>query len=105
MKKFKIRSGDKVVVIAGANKGASGKVIKVLREKDRLLVEGVNMMKKHTKPAAQAPRGGIIQTEASLPISNIALVDPKSGGPTRVGYKFDDQGKKVRYAKKSGQLV
>ena len=104
MKKCKIKSGDRVIVIAGANKGAQGKVIRVLIAEGRVLIKGVNIMKKHTKPSAENPRGGVVQAEAPIPISNVALIDPK-GGATRVGYKFDARGNKLRYAKKSGELI
>lgn len=105
MKKFKIKSGDQVLVTAGANKGAKGKVLRILSAQNRVLVEGVNKMKKHTKPTAENPKGGVVQSEAPIAISNVALIDPKSNKPTRVGYRFDEKGKKVRYAKKSGQII
>ncbi|APD07084.1 50S ribosomal protein L24 [Flavobacteriaceae bacterium UJ101] len=103
MPKLKIKTGDNVVVLSGASKGATGKVMKVIIDKNRAIVEGVNMIKKHTKPSAENPQGGIIEREAPIHVSNLALVDPKSGKPTRVGYKMED-GKKVRYAKKSGDI-
>lgn len=103
MPKLKIKSGDNVVVISGASKGATGKVMKVIVDKNRAIVEGVNMIKKHTKPSAENPQGGIVEKEAPIHISNLALVDPKSGKPTRVGYKVEGE-KKVRYAKKSGEI-
>ena len=104
MKKFNIKKGDTVFVNAGNDKGKTGKVLEVIREKDRVVVEGVNIVSKHTKPNAKAPQGGILKHEAGIHISNVQLVDPKSGKPTRVGHKFVD-GKKVRYAKKSGEEV
>ena len=104
MKKFHIKKGDTVFVNAGNDKGKTGKVLEVLKEKDRVVVEGINVVKKHTKPNAKAPQGGIIKQEAGIHISNVQLVDPKTGAATRVGYKMVD-GKKVRYAKKSGEEI
>ena len=104
MKKFHIKKGDTVFVNAGNDKGKTGKVLEVLRDKDRVIVEGINMGSKHTKPNAKAPQGGIIKQEAGIHVSNVQLVDPKSGAATRVGYKMVD-GKKVRYAKKSGEEI
>jgi len=102
--KFKIKKGDKVVVITGRDKGKSGEVLRVLREEDRVLVQGVNMMKRHTRPAAGQP-GGIIEKEAAIHISNVAHLDPKSNEPTRVGYKILEDGRKVRFAKRSGEVL
>lgn len=103
--KFKIKKGDQVVVIAGNDKGAKGRVIEVLTEKSRVLVEGVNIISRHTKPSgAENAQGGIIKKEAPVHISNVALVDPKGGEATRVGRK-DEKGKLVRYAKKSGEVI
>ena len=106
MKKLHIKKGDCVIVIAGNDKDLSTprKVLAVMPEKDRAIVEGVNMVKKHTKPNSKQPQGGIIEKEAGIHISNLQLIDPKSGKATRVGYKFVD-GKKVRYAKKSGEEI
>ena len=104
MKKFNIKKGDTVFVNAGNDKGKTGKVLEVIREKDRVVVEGINMVSKHTKPNAKTPQGGIIKQEAGIHISNVNLIDPASNKPTRVGYKMVD-GKKVRYAKKSGEEV
>lgn len=98
MKKFKIKSGDTVRVIAGDHKGSEGKVLQILREKDRVLVEGVNLVSKHTKPSAQSPQGGIVKKEASLHISNVLLVE--DGGVVRVGYKVDGD-TKTRISKKT----
>ena len=104
MKKLRIKKGDTVYVNAGNDKGKTGKVLEVIREKDRVVVEGINMVSKHTKPNAKTPQGGIIKQEAGMHISNVNLIDPASNKPTRVGYKMVD-GKKVRYAKKSGEEV
>ena len=104
MIKLKIKAGDTVQVIAGDHKGEKGKVLKVDREKNRAIVEGVNLISKHTKPSAQNPQGGIIKKEAPIHISNLSLLDPKSGEPTRVEYQVKD-GKKVRISKKSKQVV
>jgi large subunit ribosomal protein L24 len=102
--KFKIRKGDKVIVRTGRDKGKSGEVLRVLRDEARVLVQGVNMVKRHTRPAAGNP-GGIIDKEASIHISNVALADPKTGKPTRVGFKLLDGGRKVRIARRSGEAI
>ncbi|HEY9548971.1 MAG TPA: 50S ribosomal protein L24 [Kiloniellaceae bacterium] len=102
--KFKIKKGDKVVVITGRDKGKQGEVLRVLRAEDRVLVQGVNMVKRHTAPSQMSP-GGIIEKEASLHISNVAHIDPKSNKPTRVGYKIDKDGRKTRVAKRSGESI
>ena len=104
MKKIHIKKGDTVYVNAGNDKGKTGKVLSVIPSKDRVIVEGVNMVKKHTKPNSKQPQGGIVEQEAGIHISNLQLIDPKSGKPTRVGYKMVDD-KKVRYAKKSGEEI
>ena len=104
MKKLHIKKGDTVYVNAGNDKGKTGKVLSVNPDKDRVIVEGVNMVKKHTKPNSKQPQGGIVEQEAGIHISNLQLIDPKSGKPTRVGYKMVDD-KKVRYAKKSGEEI
>ncbi len=105
MGKLHIKKNDTVVVLAGEEKGKTGKVLKVLVEKNRALVEGVNMVSKSTKPSAQNPQGGIVKQEAPIHISNLSLVDPKSGKATRVGIKVTEDGKKVRIAKKSGEEI
>lgn len=102
--KFKIKRGDKVVVRTGKDKGKSGEVLRVLRQEDRVLVQGVNMVKRHQRPSQVGP-GGIIEKEAPLHISNVALADPKTDLPTRVGHRFDDDGRKLRYAKRSGEPI
>ncbi|MFZ4725311.1 MAG: 50S ribosomal protein L24 [Paludibacter sp.] len=104
MIKLKIKSGDTVKVIAGDHKGSEGKVLRVYREKNKAIVEGVNMVSKHTKPSAKNPQGGIVKKEAPLHISNIALIDPKSKQPTRVGIRVEGD-KKVRFSKKSNQVL
>ena len=105
MSKLHIKKNDTVVVLAGVDKGKTGKVLKVLVEKNRALVEGVNMVSKSTKPSAKNPQGGIVKQEAPIHISNLSLVDPKSGKATRVGIKVTEDGKKVRIAKKSGEEI
>ena len=104
MKKLHIKKGDTVYVNAGNYKGETGKVLSVDPSKDRAIVEGVNIVKKHTKPNAKTPQGGIVSQEAPIHVSNLQLIDPKSGKPTRVGYRMDGD-KKVRYAKKSGEEI
>ena len=104
MKKLHIKKGDTVYVNAGNDKGKTGKILSVNPGEDRIIVEGVNMVSKHTKPNSKQPQGGIIKQEAPIHISNVNLIDPKSGKPTRVGYKMDGD-KKVRYAKKSGEEI
>ena len=104
MKKLRIKKGDTVYVIAGNDKNKTGKVLSVDPASDRVIVEGVNMVSKATKPNPKQPQGGIIKQEAPIHISNLNLIDPKSGKPTRVGYKMDGD-KKIRYAKKSGEEI
>ena len=101
---FKIKKGDKVVAIAGKDKGKTGEVLRVLRKEERVLVQGVNMVKRHQGPTAMNP-GGIIEKEAPIHISNVALIDPKTDRPTRVGYRFDDAGRKLRVARRSGESI
>ena len=103
-RKFKIKKGDKVVVTTGRDKGKQGEVLRVLREDERVLVQGVNMVKRHTAPTQASP-GGIIEKEAALHISNVAHIDPKSSKPTRVGFKLDKDGNKTRIAKRSGESI
>jgi large subunit ribosomal protein L24 len=104
-KKLHIKKGDTVAVIAGESKGQKGRVLEVNREKNKALVEGINMVSKHTKPNAKAPQGGIVKKEAPVHISNLMLVDPTSGKPTRIGRKLNDKNKLVRYSKKSGEEI
>jgi large subunit ribosomal protein L24 len=104
MPKLKIKKGDKVVVIAGKDKGKTGEVLKVLPTEARVIVQGVNVVKRHTRPAMGNP-GGIVEKEAALHVSNVAHIDPKDQKPTRIGYRVLDDGKKVRYAKRSGEVL
>jgi len=102
-KKLHIKKGDEVMVIAGNNKGQKGKVLEVIIDKKRAIVEGVNLISKHTKPNQDNPNGGIIKREAAVDISNLLPVDHKTGKPTRVGRRLNSKGKLVRYAKRSGE--
>jgi large subunit ribosomal protein L24 len=103
--KIKLRKGDLVKVIAGDSKGSQGKILEVILADGRAIVEGAQMVSKHTKPNAASPNGGIIKKEAAIHISNLMLVDPKSGKPTRVGRKRNDAGKLVRIAKTTGEEI
>ena len=105
MSKLHIKKGDEVIVLAGEDKGRKGKVLKVLVTKQRALVEGVNMVSKSMKPSAKNPQGGIVKQEAPIHVSNLSLIDPKSGKATRIAIKKTDDGKKVRIAKKSGEVI
>jgi large subunit ribosomal protein L24 len=101
--KYHIKKGDTVYIIAGEYKGQQGRVLDILIKKNKAIVEGINMVSKHTKPNSQYPQGGIIKKEAPIHLSNMLPVDPSKGGPTRVGRRIDSKGKLVRYAKKSGE--
>ncbi len=103
-KKFKVRKGDRVVVTTGRSKGQTGEVLRIIRDEERVLVQGVNMVKRHTRPSQAGP-GGIVEREAPLHISNVAHIDPKSSEPTRVGFKTLGDGRKVRFAKRSGEVI
>ena len=103
--KLHIKKGDTVIVITGESKGQRGRVLEVERAKRRVIVEGVNMVSKHTKPNATSPQGGIIKKEAFIHVSNLMIVDPASGEPTRVGRKLNSDDKLVRYSKKSGEEI
>ena len=104
MAKFHIKRDDQVIVLAGSDKGRSGKVLKVLVDKERVLVDGINLVSKSTKPTAANPQGGIVKQEATIHISNVSLIDPKSGQPTRI--RIRREGKTVtRIAKKSGEVI
>jgi large subunit ribosomal protein L24 len=103
--KLHIKKGDSVIVITGEAKGQQGRVLEVLVKKRRAIVEGVNMVSKHTKPNAQNPQGGILKKEAPIHISNLLLVDPSSGEPTRIGRRLNENNKLVRYSKKSEEEI
>ncbi len=105
MSKLHIKKGDTVYVNAGEDKGKTGKVVKVLVDKQRAIVEGVNVVSKSQKPNAKNPQGGIVKMEAPIHISNLNVVDPKSGKPTRIGRRLNEEGKLVRFAKKSGEEI
>lgn len=100
----KFKKGDTVTVLAGKDKGKRGEILRVLREESRLLVQGVNMVKRHTRPS-QTTQGGIVEKEASIHVSNVSHIDPKSDEPTRVGFKLMEDGSKVRFAKHSGEVI
>jgi large subunit ribosomal protein L24 len=102
--KYKVKKGDKVVVVTGRDRGKQGEVLSVDRVRYRVLVQGVNTVKRHTRPRPGEP-GGIVEKEASIHISNVAHIDPKSGKPTRVGFKTLEDGRKVRFAKRSGEVL
>lgn len=99
-----VKTGDKVKIITGKDKGKEGVVLKTLPKKDRVIVEGINIVKKHRKASQTNLTGGILEEEASIHVSNVMLIDPKTGEPTKVGYKVED-GKKVRFAKKTGEII
>lgn len=103
--KLHIKKGDTVFVNTGEDKGKTGRVLEVKPAEQRAIVEGVNLINKHTKPSAKHPQGGIIKMEAAIHISNLQVVDPVKGGPTRIGRRLNDKGKLVRYAKKSGEEI
>ena len=105
MIKIYIKKGDTVYVLAGEDKGRQGRVLSVQAAKNRAIVEGINIVSKSTKPSAKHPQGGIVKMEAPINISNLALIDPKSGKPTRIGIRINEKGEKVRYAKKSGEEI
>ena len=102
--KFKIKKGDQVIVISGRDKGKSGEVLEMRRDAYRAIVQGVNMVKRHQAPSTSQP-GGIIEKEAAVHLSNLSLIDPKDKKATRVGYKFLDDGRKVRFARRSGEMI
>ncbi len=103
--KLHIKKGDTVIVLSGDNAGNKGRILQVNRKTERAIVEGVNLIKKHTKPNTEHPQGGIVEKEAPVHISNLMLVDPKTGKPTRVGRRVNENGKLVRYSKKSGEEI
>ena len=102
MPKMNIRKGDRVQVLSGKDKGKRGEVLRAMPAKGKVVVEGVAMVKKAQRPTQDNQQGGIIEREAAIDVSNVALIDPETDRPTRVGYRFDENGKKVRYSKKSG---
>jgi len=103
--KLKIKTKDRVVVIAGRDKGKTGEVLKVLPKESRVVVQGVNVVKRHTRPSATNAEGGIVEKEAPIHVSNVAHIDPKTKLPTRVGYKVLEDGRKVRFARRSGEVI
>ncbi len=104
MAKRKIKKGDRVTVISGRNKGKAGEVVRILTKRERAIVQGVNMVKRHRRPSSTSP-GGIDEIEAAIHISNLAHIDPKTNLPTRVGYRFMEDGRKMRFAKRSGEII
>ena len=102
--KMKIKKGDQVFVLTGRDKGKKGEVLKVIPKENRAVVQGVNIVKRHTRPS-QTQAGGIVEREASIHVSNLAHVDPKTGEPTRVGFRFLEDSRKVRFAKRSGEVI
>ncbi len=105
MAKLHIKKGDTVCVLSGDDKGKTGRVLEVLVKKNRAIVEGINIVSKSTKPSAKYPQGGIVKVEAPVHISNLNVLDPKSGKATRIGRRLNDAGKLVRYSKKSGEEI
>ncbi len=105
MAKFHVKKGDKVVVLSGEHKGKEGVVLEMLPNKSKAIVEGINVVKKHKKPSATDPQGGIEETEAPIYLSKLMLVDPSTGEPTRIGRKLDENGKLVRYSKKTQEII
>jgi large subunit ribosomal protein L24 len=104
MAKLKLKKGDKVVVLTGRDKGKSGEIVKALPRQNRVVVQGVNVIKRHQRPSA-AGNGGIIEKEASIHVSNVAYLDPKDNKPTRIGFRVLEDGKKVRFARRSGETI
>ena len=105
MSKLHVKKGDNVVVISGTQKGKTGTILSVDVEKSRAIVEGVNLVSKHSRPSTENPKGGIVKKEAHIHISNLNVVDPKTGKPTRVGRRRNSEGTLVRYSKKSGEEI
>ena len=103
--KLHIKKGDTVIVNASDYRGQQGRVLEVIREKSRAIVEGINMVSKHTKPNAKSPQGGIVKKEAPIHVSNLMLIDPKTGKSTRIGRRLNEENKLVRFAKKSGEEI
>ena len=103
-KKYKIKKGDQVVILTGKDKGKKGNIIDIITKRNRVLIQGISMVKRHTKPSP-ASKGGIEDKESSVHISNVSIVDPKDGKPSKIGFKFLDKGKKVRFSKRSGEVI
>ncbi|MDJ1500923.1 50S ribosomal protein L24 [Xanthocytophaga agilis] len=103
--KLHVRKGDTVIVISGDEKGKTGKITSVDREKQKAVIEGLNLVKRSVKPSAENPQGGFIEKEAPIHVSNLMVVDPSTGKPSRISRKLDEKGKKQRYAKKTGTLI
>jgi large subunit ribosomal protein L24 len=101
----KVKKGDRVVVLTGRDKGRVGEVLRVMPKENRVVVQGVAQVKRHQKPSARSPEGGILTKEAAIAVSNVAHLDPQDGKPTRVGFKFLEDGRKVRFAKRSGEVI
>jgi large subunit ribosomal protein L24 len=104
MRKLKIKKGDNIVVISGRDKGKTGEVLRVLPAEERVVVQGVNVVRRHTRPRMGDP-GGIVEKELAIHISNIAHIDPQSSRPTRIGFKYLDDGRKVRFSRRSGEVI
>ena len=102
---MRVVKNDNVKILTGKYRGKTGKVLKVFPNQDRIIVEGVNIIKKHTKPSQKNPQGGIVEKEATIQVSNVMIIDPKTSEPTRVGYKILEDGTKVRISKKSGEML
>ncbi|HEY7460279.1 MAG TPA: 50S ribosomal protein L24 [Gemmatimonadota bacterium] len=102
---MKLRKGDEVMVVSGEDRGKRGKILRVLRDKNRVVVEGVSFMRRHTRPSQSNPQGGIVEREAPIHASNVMVVDPKSGRPTRVGARVHEDGTRDRVAKRSGEIL
>lgn len=105
MSKINIRKDDQVYVLSGEDRGKKGRVLSVDRKKERAIVEGINIVTKAMKPNARYPQGGLVKIEAPIRLCKLALLDPKSGKPTRIGFRLNDEGKRVRYSKKSGEEI
>ena len=103
--KTKIKSGDTVYVTTGKDKGKTGKVLRMLKSKNKVIIEKVNVVKRHSKPTQQSPTGGIVEKELGIDLSNVMLLDPETNTPSRAGYKVDEKGKKIRISKKSGEEI
>lgn len=101
----RVKKGDRVVVLTGRDKGKTGEILAVFPSENRVVVQGVMLAKRHQKASARNPEGGIVTKEASIDVSNVAHLDPKDGKPTRIGFKFLEDGRKVRYAKRSGEVI